>query len=168
MRKIKQCLTLTLMTLMLGAAAVAEPWAGNGLNWSHSSGWSINIPANADSTTETSADDDISIHGKTLDYSVNLRCYNNQAQAEQFEAALADAMKDANPQLKGKEKVDGPEWSIVGREGTATNKGQSMEVSIGHYYKGNKFLVFFTLLDSKNSKQLNDVVGEIMSNVHLK
>ncbi len=168
LKSLRNIASAALAILLTATAVSAEPWKGQGLNWNHSSGWSIQIPTVANPTVETTADDDISISGKTMDYNAVFRCYTNKAEADLFESALRKTLAESNITFKPASTFEGVEWTCTAAEGTGKTKDFSAEVTIGQLAKGGKFLVFMTTSDLKDHDTVDPVLGEIVKGVHVK
>jgi hypothetical protein len=168
LKSLRNVASAALAILLTASAVNAEPWKGQGLSWNHSSGWSIEIPAAANPTVETTVDDDISISGKTLDYNAVFRCYTNKAEADTFESALRKTMGEANVTFKPASTFDAGEWVCTATEGGGKTQEFTAEVTIGQLAKGGKYLVFMTTSDLKDHDQVDPLMGEIVKGVHVK
>jgi hypothetical protein len=168
--KMKRFSFATLFALLLFTSTIvqAEPWKGEGLNWKHSSGWSIQVPANAEAKVETKPDGSVSLSSTSKDYLAVFRAFSDKAEADRFEAALRKAIVDSKMTLQPRAAMDSDEWKGMVSEGGGKTEDLELELHVGQLVKGERFLVFMTTSDKAEHKAVYPIIEQIIKGVHIK
>lgn len=160
--------TLFASLLLTSSIVQAEPWKGEGLNWKHSSGWSIQVPANAEAKVDTKPDDSVSVSSSSKDYLAVFRAFNDKADADRFEAALRKAIVDSKMTLQPRTAMDSDDWKGMVSEGGGKTEDLELELHIGQLVKGERYLVFMTTSDKGEHKTVFPIIEQIIKGVHSK
>ncbi len=160
--------SLSAALLLTTSLAHAEPWKGEGLKWNHSSGWSIQVPANAEAKVETKPDDTVNVSSSSKDYLAVFRSFTDKAEADRFESALRKAIVDSKMTLQPRAALNSTEWQGTASEGGGKTEDLDLEIHIGQLVKGERFLVFMTTSDRAEHKTVYPLLEEIIKGVHIK
>lgn len=160
---------LTFLAVLGTAVSVsAEPWKGKGFSWSHSSGWSLELPAKTDATIQTLPSDEIWVNGKSKNFNVQFRCFKTKQEADKYESQVKSEMLTAGIEFQPKKTLEDKEYSVTASEALEKTKEFSNEMTLGQKSKGSRFVVFIMTRPTKDRQALDPLFKQIFSSVKVK